>query len=487
MNAWLRFPVLLLAAMLLVITGITVSAEDEFDPVPEYTSSQEIDPSPVNLPDMKRKQLGNGLTVYYVPHEELPVAGVRLLIPTGMLYNPMDNPGLVSFMAGMLDEGTENRSSTQIAEEIDFVGGSLRRGSGWNAIYIQSEVLTRDLELAIDLVADCAQNSIFPEEEIARIKQEVSGEIMRSKDNSRAIASREFDRVVYGDHPYSLPDAGTLESVQGFTREDIIAQYERLVVPDRAILTIAGDIDWKKTHKLVKKYFSGWEKRGEKLPDPGDPQELPGGKVLLIDKPDAVQSDIMMGYVLAPYNMGDDFHAFQVMNYIFGSGGFASRMMQRIRNELGLVYDTRSYLSSMQKKGAYTFSASTGNETTGKVIEEMISLMENTIEEGFTEEEMRDARSFLIGRYPARFETPEQIATQFQSAIMFDFPDPRDHIQNYRERIAEVTLEEINAMAKKYLRPEALRIVVVSKGDDVREQLAPLGELEEINVEELKI
>ncbi|MDP8207817.1 MAG: pitrilysin family protein [Candidatus Electryonea clarkiae] len=476
---------IMLSLGILLLACNFVIAEEDFDPVPAYTPSGKLDPSPMQLPKFIKKNLKNGLTIYYVPQHELPVVSIRLLIPTGQLYSPMDKPGLVSFMADLITEGTENRTSTQMAEEIDFVGGSINSGSGWNAIYIQSSVLTRDIDLALELVSDCAIKANFPEEEIERLRPQIIAGIMQDKDSPSAIAGKQYAKFVYGDHPYGMPGSGSEESVGAFTRDEITGQYKNLVAPNQAILAVSGDIDWKKAHKLVKKYFTGWKKRTTKLAAIGDPVMAPGGEILLVDKTDAVQSEVRMGYVCSPYYMGKDQAAFSLMNYIFGAGGFSSRMMLRIRNDLGLVYDTRSNISSKQKKGAYTFSASTGTETTGQVIEEIYGLMKTAIKDGFTEKELQDAKAFLIGKYPARFETPQQLATQFQTALMFDVPDPQNYIETYRQRMAAVTLDEINAMAKKYLQPENIRMTVVGKADEVTDQLSPFGNVKTITLDDL--
>ncbi len=474
----LKFGLVLSLSLLLIGSGIistpSVVAGDKDDPVPAYVPDNKLDPSPVKLPKITKKQYNNGMKIYYVPQDELPVVSIRLLIPTGMLYNPMDNPGIVNFMADLLTEGTTNRTSTEIAEAMDFVGGNFGSGTGWNAIFIEATVLKRDFELALDIVSDIAKNANFPEQEIERLRPQWISGLMRTKDDPGTIAGQQFAQFVYGDHPYAIPSDGTMESVQGFTRDMVVEQFNRLVVPDQAILAISGNIP-KKAKSLVSKYLGDWKARNKALEDISDPAVATGGEVLIIDKPDAVQSEIRMGYVMAPTNMGEDEHAFNVMNYIFGTGGFSSWMMLRIRNDLGLAYDARGYLSGKQKKGAYTLSIGTKNESTGLAVEETFGLIKKAIEVGFTEEELADAKAYLVGRYPAAFETPQGIATQFQSKLMFGYDDPEEYIRTYREKIAAVTLEEINAMAKKYFNPDNVRVVVVSKADDVKDQLSKFG------------
>ncbi|MBZ0264267.1 insulinase family protein [bacterium] len=454
------------------------------DPVPAFTPKSKIDTSPVKLPEITEKTLANGLRVYYVPQDELPVVSFRLLVLSGGLYNPMDKPGITQFTTDLLTKGTENRSATEIADEIDFIGGSLNSGAGWNGSYVQSQVLKRDFEAGLDLLQDVTLHPTFPEEEIERARKQLLSGIMSNKDDPGTIASQEFSKFVYGDHPYAFPGEGTMESVQAFTRDDLVEQYNKLFLPNNTVLAIAGDIDVDQMHKKVESAFGAWKKGT--VPTPvKDSERGPGGQILIVDKPDAVQSEIRLGYILGPYNLGEDVYAFRVMNYMFGGGGFSSRLMLKIRNELGLTYGIGSGLSSKQQAGAYTISSFTKTESTGQMVEEIFNEMRKAIAEGFTADELKDAQSFLVGQYPNNFETPSSIATQYQSALLFDFGDPAEHIAEYRRNIAAVTLDDVNRMAKKYLNPDWIRIAIVGNASEVEEQVKEFGAIEKVKLEDL--
>lgn len=482
--------IIVLVALLLVTFTfpLTVSAQEDVDHVPAYQPVDKIDTSPVVLPKITRKVYRNGLTIYYVPHHELPVVSMRLLALKGSLYNPADKAGLTEFMSDLMTQGTKSRSATEIAESIDFIGGSLNSGAGWNGTYVQCSVLKKDLETGLDLLSDVVLHPSFPEEEIDRLRTRTVSSIMSDKDSPGTIASKQFAKFLYGGHPYASPLSGTMESVQSFTRDDIISQYHRIFNPGNVVLAIAGDINPKKVNKLVSKYFGTWQKSGDSPKEPAAPERGAGGEILLVDKPDAVQSEVRLGYILEPSNFNgnsSEMFAFKVMNYIFGGGGFSSRLMLRIRNDLGLTYGIYSNLASRQQNGAYTISSFTKTESTGEMVKEVFGVMNKTLEEGFTEDELNDAKSFLAGQYPSNFETPSSIASQFQSVLLFDLGKPDKYISSYRQKIAEVTLEDVNRMAKKYLHPDWLRIVVVGKAEEVRDQLAPFGKLKVISIDEL--
>ncbi len=477
----------MLLAVVFVLPAFDVAlAQTDDDPVPAYTAPVELDDSPVELPNITRKRLRNGLTIYYVPQHEVPVVTIRLLIRAGSLYNPIDQPGLTYFMGNLLTKGTETRSAMEISETMDFVGGSISSGAGYNGSYVQSTILTRDFEMALELVADIAMHPSFPEEEIERDRRRFLTNMMARLDDAYDIAEDQLPSYLYGEHPYGFPLAGTPASVEAFTRDAIVAQYERLFVPSNAVLAISGDIPWRDAHQLVRQYFSDWDRGDRPDTDYENPEHLEGGQILLIDKPDAAQAEVRMGYVLSPYNMGEDLYAFRVMNQMFGTGGFGCRLMLRVRSELGLTYGIYGNLTARQMEGAYTVEAATSNETAGQLIGETIQLMRDAIADGFTEEELQHAKAYMMGTYPMQYETPEDLATQFQTLLMFNFDDPAEFIETYRARINAVTLEDVNEIARRMLQPDNFRYVVVGQAEILQPQLEEFGEIEVMTIEDLQ-
>ncbi|MCB2212249.1 insulinase family protein [bacterium] len=471
---------------LLVVALLAPMGFADDDVVPAFTPSQAFDVDPVKLPDFKHKNLDNGMQVYYIPDHELPLVNVRIMFPAGKLHNPMDKPGLNNFVADMLLKGTENRSATEIAETIDFVGGSINTGAGNNTMYMNCGVMSRDMELGFELMADALMNPTFPEDEIERLRmQRVSG-LMTNVDDPGTIADEQWNKWVYGDHPYSQPTVGTVESVQSFTRDDLVMQHQRLIVPGHAVMLLSGDFEYKDAQKLVNKYFSGWIGNNPPQVLIAGAEADKGREILLIDDPNAVQSEVRMGYILGPYNLGDDMYAFNLMDYIYGGGGFSSRLMKRVRTELGLTYGIYSGLDARVQNAAYSISGSTKNDGTGQFITESLRLMEEAVENGFTQEELRDAKAYMLGSYPRRFETPSQVAGQFQNALILDLGDPDEYIANYRKKMAAVDLDDINEMAKKYLHPDQVRIVVVGNAEVVKPMLDEVGTVTVKSIDEFK-
>ena len=283
-----------------------------------------------------------------------------------------------------------------------------------------------------------------------------------------------------------MATVGTVESVSAFTRDDLVKQHEELIVPGHAVLILSGDFEQEDANALVDKYFGEWSGMDAPKVTVSDAQPGTGREILLIDKPDAAQAEIRMGYILGPYNLGPDMYAFRLMDYIYGGGGFSSRLMKRVRVELGLTYGIYSGLGARVQNAAYSISGSTKNESAGEFIGESIRLMQEAVDGGFEEQELLDAKAYMLGSYPRQFETPSQVASQFQNALILDFGDPEDYIANYRKNMAAVELDDINAAAKKYLAPDKVRIVVVGNAEIVGPQLEEFGTVTVKSIDEFK-
>jgi zinc protease len=215
-----------------------------------HASAQEI-----KLPPIKKTTLDNGLKVIVIEHHELPVVAFRLVLRSGSAHDPSGKAGLADLTAGLLRKGTNTRSATQIAEEIDFVGGSLGAGSGLDATFATCQVLAKHFDVGLDLFSDVILNPTFQEEEIERLREQTLSAIKQQKDNPGSVAEEKFREFLFGDHPYGQPSEGTEESVAGLTRDDIASFHGERYVPNNAILAVVGDVKTEEAIKKVKAKF----------------------------------------------------------------------------------------------------------------------------------------------------------------------------------------------------------------------------------------
>lgn len=469
------------ALLMWASTPACVRAQEEnVDVVPAYVPPAEPMLAPVKLPPIKEKMLKNGLKVIVVVHHELPVISLRLVCKAGSVYDPPEKAGITQFMANLINKGSKNLNAKQIADKIDFVGGSLGAGSGWDATYITCEVLSKYIDTGIELLQEVTLNPAFSEDEIERLRKQTLSGIEAQKDDPSTVATENFDRRLFGKHPYANPIEGTEESVGSFTRQDVVDQYRRIFLPENSVLFVVGDIGAKEGFKLAERALGGWSGGTTPSVEFSPPNVPEGYRVYLVNKPDATQTQIRLGHLGIARN-NEDYFAVMIMNYILGGGGFSSRLTKVIRAEEGLTYGIRSSFSARLQPGPFTISTFTKNESTLEAIQKTIDLVKKFQQEGPTETELEEAKSYYSGSYPLNFETPNQIASQLQDVEIHNLGS--DYIEKYRSRIEAVTAEDVIQAARKYIHPDDMVFVVVSKASDVLTGLETLGSVQVTEIE----
>jgi len=279
---------LVLSAFMLTLTLYTLSlGDDETDVVPAYTPSDKQDMTPVKLPPIKEKYLDNGLKVVIVEQHELPVVSLRLMCKAGSQLDPEGKAGAVSFMTDLLTKGTTNRSATDIADEIDYIGANLNAGSGWAGTYVTCTTLKKHLDKALDVMRDVVLNPAFADDEIERNRQRTLSSIVNSKDQPSSVASDAFNEWLFGDHPYAWPTEGTEETVSGLSRDDIQGMYDEIFIPENSVLFVVGDMKPKEGFKLAEESFGNWEKGNVPQLTSASPEGPEGYHIKLINKADA--------------------------------------------------------------------------------------------------------------------------------------------------------------------------------------------------------
>ncbi len=407
--------------------------------------------------EVKREVLENGLVLMIVERHNLPVVKVSVGINAGNLNEPPEKAGLANLVADLLTEGTENRTARQISEEIEFVGGDVGASGGDDYITVSLSVLKKDINLGFDLLSDIILNPVFPEDELDKKKERIKGGLKAKEEDPRFIASKNFRKAVFGDYPYGRLVTGTAETIDRITRNDLTGFHSRYYVPGNSIMAVAGDVTDEEVKGLIDKYFGGW--RGEKSPPPSLPtlNAIKQRKTITIDK-NLAQATIILGHIGVRRD-NPDYYALSVMNYILGGGGFASRLMQNIREDKGLVYDIYSYFAAYKYGGSFRVGLQTKNESANTAISEVLKEIERIRDNPVSDMELSDARSFLTGSFPMRIETSARIAG-FLVAVEY-YGLGVDYMDNYPGYINSVTKADVLRVAKKYLDPENFILVVV--------------------------
>jgi zinc protease len=383
------------------------------------------------------------------------------------VYDPEDKAGLAFLTAALLDEGTASRSSVQIAEETDFIGASLSASADADYTSVSLKVLKKDVKVGFDLLSDILTRPAFPADNVERIRQQVLGGLVADKDEPGIVAEKAFDRLLFGPHPYHRPVEGMEGTIPKIRRQDILDFHNTYYCPNNAIMAIVGDITQEEVEALVKQYLHRWEKK--KIPAlqvPKAPRPA-SRKAEIIDK-DLTQANILLGQ-MGIERANPDFYALVVMNYILGGGGFSSRLLTAIREDQGLAYSVHSALDVRYYPGRFTVSLQTKNATANTAIQEILKQIRQIRTSSVTDQELDEAKSYLIGSFPLRMDTNAKIARLLSHVEYFSLG--LDYFDHYPRYIQDVTQADVLRVAKKYLDPERVILVAVAKQQEAKIEL----------------
>lgn len=405
----------------------------------------------------KRSVLQNGMVLLTSEERALPMVTLNLLVKAGSRYDPQGREGLANLAALLLTYGTSSRTALQISEELDFIGAGLSTGCGEELATVSLTVLKKDLDIGLNILADVLTASVFPLEEIDRQKQSVIASIRARDEEPGAIAETKFMEALFPRSPYGRPVEGTAEAVQRIGRTELLQFYKQFYRPNRAILAVVGDVSDQEITEKLAQVFRSWE-RGAAAEEPVPSVSAGPANFIRVQK-DLTQANIIIGHEGVPRNH-PDYYAIQVMNYILGGGGFSSRLMDSVRNERGLAYSVYSTFDADKYVGTFQVGMQTKNESADEAIRIAIEEIRRIREQGVGEQELQAAKDYLIGSFPLRFDTNRRLAGFFAQVEFFelglDYPD------RYPEMIRKVSRADVLRVAKRYLQPEKLIVVVVA-------------------------
>ncbi len=466
----MTFRLLAVAACLVtLLVGASVASAQQR----EWPSEGPPRPLPsrqVNFPPYEIRTLANGMQVVTVLHHEQPAVSVRLVVRAGAAQDPKGKGGVATLTAALLDQGTTSRSAFQIADAIDSIGGGLGTGALSDHSVANVVVMKDSFGVAMDLLADVVRNPAFAEEEIERQRQQLLSSLQVSAGDPDYLASVVFDRLVYGFHPYGLPNSGTAESLASITRADLQGFHGRFFVPNNMILAIVGDVTGDEAFAAAERAFGKWERSDVPVVKTDDPPQ-PTRRVVVIDKPDAVQTEIRVGH-LGIARKHPDYMAVDLAFKILGGEG-ANRLHRVLRSERGLTYGASAEIKTLKQTGDFMAETDTRTDTTGEALRVIFDEYARLRRDRVHERELADAQAYLAGHFPLTIETPDAIATQVLNAVFYDLP--LEEIPTYRERVQAVTPDDVQRVARAYIAPERLSVVLVGNAAAFVPQLKGLG------------
>ena len=399
----------------------------------------------------------NGLTVLFLEQHYLPTVEVHALIKVGSAQDPPEKAGLANLTASLLDEGTTTRSAKQIAEQIDFVGGSLTARTSEDFTTASARILRKDADLGFALLADILMHPAFQKQEFDRVRAQIVGEIASNEDDPGHVALKAFNQLVFHGHPYRWLAHGSEESLHKITLADVQQFHAREYLPNQSILAIVGDLTQDEAAALVQTHFGSWKKGTPPNFTPRKPAPIERKMVQLIEK-DLSQSTIILGHT-GISRTNPDYYAITVMNYILGAGGFSSRLMDNIRDKQGLAYGVMSHFDTRLMPGSFMVNLQTRTEATNQAITGVLQELKGMRESPVSDQELNDAKAFIVGSFPLRIDTSAKLAQVLAQVEFYNLG--LDYFTQYPRAIEKVTKDDVLRVAKQYLNPQHYALVVV--------------------------
>ena len=468
---------LILAALLIFILHGTTSAGNLPDP-----HTMTFPPLKFMVPQAERVVLENGMVLYLMEDHELPQVNITASIGTGSVYEPEGKIGLAGLTgAVMRTGGTTTLTPEKIDDELEFMSSSIESSIGGDAGNVSMSSLTKNLDQTLRIFAQVLTAPAFRDDKVELARKQTIEALRRQNDDPKALADRELTKAIYRGTP--LGRVPTFVTVKAIKRDDMVNFHKKFYFPNNVIMSVAGDFNAKEMVATLGRLFAGWKREPLDFPSVKEPGTGLRPEVLHLQK-DVNQSVIRMGHIGISKD-NPDLYAIRVMDAILGSGGFNSRLMAEIRNNQGLAYNVESSFDIGRRYlGTFEAETETKVQSTARTIGLMEEIIAGMTKQPVTDQELALAKDSIINSFIFGFTNTASVATQKVRLEYYHYP--AGYLENYRDNIARVTKEDVLRVAKKYLHPEALKLVVVGDAKRFDKPLSTFGKVEEIKLEKEK-
>ena len=452
---------------------------------PDRSKAPGTGPAPaLKVPPLQKRALANGLPVWIVEMHEVPVVDVTLIVKSGASSDPLGKFGLANFTAAMLDEGAGTRSSLDLADSIDFLGASLSTGSSFDASTVNLHTLVSKLDDALPIMADVALRPTFSAQEVERLRKERQVSLLQTRDNAPALASAAFNRLVYGQrHRYGTLSMGNDASNGEMSPAELKQFHSTFYQPQNAFLLVVGDVRPDTMLPKLEKVFGAWKNSGT-VPKPTLPAaEQPAARqIYLVDKPNAAQSEIRIGWI-GVSRTTPDYFTLDVMNTMLG-GSFTSRLNQNLREEHGYTYGASSGFDMRATAGPFVARAGVQTDKTVESLREFFKEL-NGIRQPVPADELTRARNLEALSFPGAFETTGGMAGNLAELAIYGLPET--FFNDYVPKIQAVTVADVERAARQYLQNERFAVVIVGDLAKIEKPIrdANLGPVRIVTIDEI--
>ncbi len=455
------FAVLPLMALALAAQALDRTKPPETPPIPGY-----------KLPPAFETKLPNGLTIVLLEDARFPLVTASLSFQAGSRFDPDGAPGLAEAAAALLTEGTRTRTSRQISEETDAMGGSLGGSAGADGLALGGNALSENLARLLALMADCAMNANFPADEVSLYQRNRVQNLLSQRSDPSFLAEEKFSELVYGSSPYAHI-APTQASIAKFTPSALASYRDARLVPNNATLLLIGKLPARdELLKTIAAQFGSWKQ----APLPAEPKmdtPAPKRQIVLVDRPGSVQADIRVGR-LAPTRVSPEFFPLIVGSNVLG-GGTNSRMFKDIREKEGFAYDAHSGYNTHRVSSDFGAVTEVRNEVLEPALNAVFAELEGMAGAPVPAAELANVQNYMAGMYLLRLETQEGVAAQLNNMKTLGLPN--DYLETYVQKVRSVTPDQIQAVARKYMAPADAAVVVVGDASKIGDALKKFGDV----------
>lgn len=430
---------------------------------------------PLRLPAVRRIRLQNGLSVVTVEDHRAPIVTISIAIPVGSVNDPAGSAGIAAATAELLTAGAGARTSRDITDEIERLGGQMTAVAHPDYTEITASVLTENRDRFLAIAALVTLHPDFPADEVALYKDNRAQTVVLDHQDPSYVAHEYFNRAVYGGYPYAVLSP-TAESIASLSRASIQQFHKEHYIPEGSVIVLVGDFDPSAMESQVKSVFEGWKAQARHADSVVSLAPTGGQRIYLIDRPGSEQADIRIGNLSAKRSAAD-FIPLIIANTVLG-GGTSSRLFLNVREEKGYAYDVASSLDALRDFGAFYSQTETRNEVAAPAIREILAEFNRLRKEKISEDDLRHAKNFIDGTFALALSTQAGVASRLVYASIYGLG--ADFLETFRDRVDAVTIDEVQRAAQNYILPEQATIVVVGDASNLKKSLGALGRVQVI-------
>jgi zinc protease len=482
------FSVVLLAALVASVASVGMGQGPTTSPVAQTTKGAVLKGKApvnkkllkVNLPKAQEATLSNGLRVIVLESHKVPTFNMQMVVLSGGLSDSTDYHGLASFTAGLLRDGTSKRSSKDIAEQIDALGGTIASGSGLSSLTstVTTSGLLENLDQTLDIFADVVRNPTFPAGEVEKYKSRTLAQLQFQRSSPQFLAQEQFSRAIYGEHPAAFITP-PVSSIKRLSSKDLANFHSTYYRPNNAILAIVGDVTLKEMLPKIEKAFGDWQKADVPATTiPSAPSQA-ASRIFLIDRPGSVQTVLQLG-TLGIERTNPNYFSLLLADRILG-GGPAARLFMNLREDKGYTYGAYSNFGGSKFRGTWISSSEVRTDVTEGAMKEFMYELKRLRDEKVSADELENAKRAIVGNFALSLEQPQSLLQNIITQKIYDLP--ADYWDTYPQKVAAVTADDIQKVAQQYIDLDHMQIVAVGDAAKTRTILAKYGTVEVYDAE----